>query len=214
MENVVMPLCYFGSVAYYAVMLQENPIIDLHEHYRKQTYRTRCDIYGANGLLSLSVPVVRPHYQKTKVKDIKLRYDETWINVHWRSITSAYRSSPYFEYYEDLIQPIFEKQHEFLHELNAACHQFVMEAINKSLPLQYSNEYVEGMTDYRLEFKPSKPSINKAIMPRYFQVFEDKAGFLPNLSVLDLIFNQGPASLDYLLSLPLAELFTNHQNLT
>jgi hypothetical protein len=212
MENIVMPLCYFGNIAYYALMIQENPIIDIHEHYRKQTYRTRCDVYGANGLLSLSVPIKRTHEQKTPIQEIKLRYDEPWQHVHWKSITSAYRSSPYFEYYEDLIAPIFEKKFAYLHELNTATHLFITEALDRSLDLKFSTEYVEGLKDFRGDFKPSKNAVDKNSFPRYFQVFEEKVGFLPNLSILDLIFNQGPASMEYLQSLSLAKLFINHPN--
>lgn len=213
MDRVIMPSCYFGSIAYYAMLAQQPVIVDLNENYRKQTYRTRCDVYGANGLLSLSVPVVRPHMQKTTVKDIKLRYDEQWRNVHWRSLTSAYRRSPYFEYYEDLIAPIFEEQFTFLHELNNAAHQFACEALQMQFDITFADEYVEDGIDYRGEFKPSKNSINKINMPRYLQVFEDKAGFLPNLSVLDLIFNLGPASAQYLQSLSLATVFENNKTL-
>jgi len=209
MDRVIMPSCYFGSVAYYAVLAKHSVIIDLNENYRKQTYRTRCDIYGANGLLSLSVPVVRPHMQKTPVKEIVLRYDEEWRNIHWRSLTSAYRRSPYFEYYEDVIEPIFESKYNSLKELNDAAHAFVCDALQMSFDITYADEYVEDGIDFRGEFKPSKNSINLNEMPRYFQVFEDKNGFLPNLSILDLIFNQGPASAQYLQSLPLDTIFVN-----
>lgn len=213
MDRVIMPSCYFGSVAYYAVLAKHPVVIDLNENYRKQTYRTRCDIYGANGLLSLSVPVVRPHMQKTPVKEIALRYDEEWRNIHWRSLTSAYRRSPYFEYYEDVIAPIFEAKFSSLQELNEAAHMFVCDALQMQFDVTYADEYVEQGTDFRGEFKPSKNSVNLMAMQRYFQVFEEKEGFLPNLSILDLIFNQGPESAAYLQTLSLDTIFINNKTL-
>jgi hypothetical protein len=213
MDRLIMPSCYFGSIAYYAVLAKHPVVIDLNENYRKQTYRTRCDIYGANGRLSLSVPVVRPHMQKTPVKEIALRYDEEWRNIHWRSLTSAYRRSPYFEYYEDLIAPIFEAKYSSLRELNEAAHLFVCDALQMRFDITSADEYVEQGTDFRGEFKPSKNSVNLKAIQRYFQVFEEKEGFLPNLSILDLIFNQGPESVAYLQTLSLDTIFINNKTL-
>jgi len=200
-KGAVLPLFYLPPVEYFATLKNNalDIVIEREEHFPKQTYRNRADVYTPDGKLSLVVPVIKGSKNHTQVKDVKISYDFRWQRLHWMSIQACYRRSAYFEYYEDELAPFYEKQFSFLFDYNEQLLNFILKAIKLPLKLTYTNEYVSnypGLVDLRSSMNPKKQS-NFRQTP-YFQVFEDRHGFLNNLSIVDLLFSQGPQTINYL----------------
>jgi hypothetical protein len=203
LSSAILPTSYLGNIAYMACIVQyKNITIELHEHFVKQTYRNRSTIYDANGKLDLIVPL-RKWKNNTPVQDIVIAYDSPWQKLHWRSITTAYRSSPYFEFYEDRFLPFYsEKKYHHLHEFNRELLQELLTLLGINPTIRYSSAYspdLDEHVNFLSRFTPKRPS--QLSMPRYPQVFETKHGFINNLSILDLLFNEGPQALFHLKSL-------------
>jgi hypothetical protein len=193
MKNEVLSSCYFPPVSWWAVALRaESIVIDLHEHYAKQTWRNRCTIITANGLMNLVIPVkhIRNH---TPVKDVPIDYSTDWQRVHWHAIRSAYGKSPYFEFYAELFERMFATQPEFLWQWNEVSIELIREALRLSFTYTYSQEYIEVNQDrdLRLLLTPGNNRI-KINYPQYIQVFQERHGFQPDLSIIDLLFCEGP----------------------
>ncbi len=191
---------YFGNIQYFSVLKNADEVlIEIQDHYEKQSYRNRTEIYGANGLLKLIIPLNRQG-KRTLVKDLLIDNTQKWQNEHWRSIQSAYRSSPYFEYYEDHFEAIYKKKHENLLDLNTLLLEKIVSLLKIETKISYTQEYqktYEGFEDYREVIHPRhKPSENFPKTP-YVQVFQEKCGFIPNLSVMDILFNEGPSAVSY-----------------
>lgn len=189
---------YFPSIQYIKALIEAKEVVfSLEANYQKQTYRNRCSIYGANGKLNLTIPI---QHAKTishqKDKAVKIMWEENWQNLHWKSIASAYRSSPFFEFYEDELKEVFFKKTELLMEHNLNLLQCVLGLLEIDLSFSYQESFSEP-TQAEKNFINAKvsPAIH---LPVYQQVFANKHGFIPHLSVIDLLFNQGPQSLDYL----------------
>jgi len=197
---VLLPHTYLGPIHYYSHIAGENDIVlEKHENFPKQTFRNRCTIYGANGPLNLVVPTV--HISGQRTMDLKqIAYDHDWRKLHWKSLETAYRSSPYFEYYEDELYAILIKDYGLLIDLNRALMNMVLGIMDIQANITETDSYEEGFDglDLRAAYSPKKETISGVDFKRYPQVFEDRHGFIPNLSILDLIFNQGPNSKDYL----------------
>lgn len=198
---MVFPAFYFGPLSYYAELIQHEKIqFEAFENFPKQTYRNRCYIQSANRKLRLGVPIV--HDGVRTFKDIRVSNDSPWRGEHFKSLVSAYRSSPYFEYYEDDLVPIFGKQHQFLLDINMMTFEFINSKLKLGLEYKLTESYreVETERDFRKQFSPKiKP--NPADFPTYMQVFDEKQDFLPDLSILDLLCNEGPNSTTYLKNL-------------
>lgn len=202
MTTAYLSTAYFAPVSYYMAMLAHDRIvIEQWCNYTKQTYRNRCHIAGANGVLSLSVPVVKPDTLKCPTRDIRISDHGEWRHLHWNAIASAYGSSPFFEYYQDDIRPFFEKRYTFLLDFNEAIRQTLCELIGMEPHVAYTDRYAQpapGETDLREAIHP-KRSIAETIpsmhLKPYYQVFAPKYGFLPDLSILDLLMNMGPESI-------------------
>lgn len=196
----VFSTAYFPSIRYVATLINHSKVvIEQYETYPKQTYRNRTVIATANGVLPLTVPVVRVNGNHTYTKDIEICYAENWAIKHWRAIESAYNSSPYFLYYKDDVEAVFNKKHSTLLELNMDIIAFVMKKLRLDTEVLLSDDYVEVYDvseDYRNVFLPKRKEI--VSLPQYTQVFEDRLGFLQDLSILDLLFNLGPDSITYL----------------
>tara|TARA_B100000683_G_scaffold164199_1_gene158101 strand:- start:480 stop:1109 length:630 start_codon:yes stop_codon:yes gene_type:complete len=195
-EDIVLSSVYAGNIDYYSSLISSNSaVIDVHEFFRKQSYRNRCVIAGANGPLNLIVPIQRGS-GKTKVKDIKIDHSQNWKKIHWKSLESAYRTSPYFEYYEHLFYPVYsEDKLKFLMDLNDKMAEIILSCLQFEKSIPKSNQYVSKVgesVDYRQKIHPKQPNLDVSAGVKYIQVFEDKLGFFPNLSVLDLVFNEGP----------------------
>ncbi|WP_420572550.1 WbqC family protein [Kordia sp.] len=200
MSSIVHPT-YFPSIAnYVAFATAEHLVFEMEDNFQKQTYRNRTYIYGANGRLMLNVPVRHDKKVKhVKYKEIQIANETAWQRLHWKSLESAYRTSPYFEYYEDELRPLFEKRYTNLMDLNFDAIEIINECLQLEVPTSKTEEYdaiVEDIQDFRkLAVVKKEPDYG---FDTYTQVFENKHGFIPNLSILDLLFNEGTNALTYL----------------
>jgi len=192
----IIELQYLPQPEYFALLIQEpNLQIDAHEFFVKQTFRNRCRILTANGIDDLSVPVLGAG-KKILTKDIKIDNDQKWLNRHWRAIQSAYGKAPFFEYYADELQEIFNKKHDFLIDLSHDLLTQCLEFLEFDLDLQFTKEYHDlrnqSENDLRSKLTPKSNSnlIKSYNQVNYQQVFGNK--FVNNLSVIDLIFCEGP----------------------
>ncbi len=190
---------YLGPVQYFTkFLIHPLQIIERYDHYAKQTYRNRCNIMAANGILSLSIPVVKGPAHKTYVRDIRIDYDKKWQKLHWRSIESAYRHSPFFEFYMDEFSPFYEQKFEFLTDLNAALLEVVLRSLEMDGTIRYSSEFIgvpgKDYADYREIIHPKRDLTSDPLFVpvSYQQVFSERLGFKANLSIIDLLFNEGP----------------------
>lgn len=202
-QAIILPSFYLGPIAAFAA-IHHRPGIPVHieryEHFPKQTYRNRASIYSPNGKLDLIVPVVKGSKVHTKMKDVRIAYEYDWQRLHWMSLQTCYRRSAYFEYYEDEFAPFYEKRYDYLLDFNIALQDLILRHIKfdriMDETLVYERFYPESL-DLRESIHPKKQAVSFEPKP-YFQVFEPKHGFLPNLSIVDLLFNQGPNSKQYL----------------
>lgn len=200
-KGAVFPLFYLPSIEYFSKILRhkDNVLIENAENFQKQSYRNRAIIHSPNGALNLIVPVIRGSKNHTLVKDVKISYDFKWQRLHWLSLQTSYRSSAYFEYYEDDLTNFYENKWEFLFDYN----EELLNLITRFLKIKISYNYTNNFETSYPDFEDCRESIHPKQMSGtnlkpYFQVFEERNGFLPNLSVVDLIFNQGPQSIKYL----------------
>jgi hypothetical protein len=201
LNNPLLPTAYLAPISYYAILLQDpNCRIELHEHFIKQSIRNRCDIYGANGKLRLSIPKQRKGSSKTIIENLKISYRNNWQKQHWNAIESAYNSSPFFEYYKDELKPFFEEKEEYLVNFNSKLQNAILSMLQQENIIKNTNEYLHkgdffDLRNYTWKLKNQE---------KYDQVFMEKQGFIPNLSILDLLFNLGPESIDYLHNIDLS----------
>ena len=195
LNNPLLTTAYLAPISYYAILLQyPNCSIELHEHFIKQSIRNRCDIYSANGILRLSIPKERKGSSKKIIGKLKISYKQDWQKQHWYAIESAYNSSPFFEYYKDELKPFFEEKEEYLVNFNSKLQNIIISMLNEENTIKNTTEYLDkgdfwDLRNYTWELKKQK---------EYDQVFMEKQGFISNLSILDLLFNIGPESADYL----------------
>jgi len=176
-----LPSSYLAPVSYYSYLYRHpGASFDVDSHYQKQTFRNRCCIDSPNGLLTLSIPVVKPD-GNTPMKDVRISDHGNWRHQHWNALISSYRQSPFFEYYQDDFAPFFTNKWEFLADFNEELHQLVCSLMDFS-PLEVTH-----------------PLVGQQFVARpYYQVFSSRHGFLPDLSIVDLLFNMGPESILYL----------------
>ncbi len=202
MEKVLLHPCYFGPVSQFVAMAKaEKVIFENEDNFQKQTYRNRMYIYGANGKLQLNIPVKHTgnKSQHQKYKEVKIENDFRWQNQHWKSIQTVYRTSPFFEFYEDEFEPLYRKKFDYLLDFNYHCLEVALESLQLEPDISKTEEFIlnpSGMIDGRIlaEAKAKK----KYQFTPYNQVFEPKFGYLNDLCIIDLIFNEGPNALNYL----------------
>jgi WbqC-like protein family len=191
---------YLAPIEYYYHLINNSIVtIDVYENFVKQTYRNRCCILSPNGIQNLTVPLVKARKRKL-MKNMKISYDDNWRKMHWKSLEAAYRSSPYFEYYEDDFYPFYhDKQYNFLADFNWDLQQKIIELLNLDVNITLSEKYIESIepkTDFRNTFSPKIET--KLNFNPYIQVFGDRNGFTPNLSIVDILFNEGPNAVNYI----------------
>jgi hypothetical protein len=199
---IVLPLTYFGNIAYFKYLLSGDQIcIDNCEPYLKQTYRNRTHILGSNGPIELTIPVKSTKGKLLTIDKIEISYAEKWPVKHWRSIESAYHSSPFFEEYQDEIKSLILTKQKYLADYTLAILKRILDllSIDESIIFSSQQALPKSFIDYRTYFKPTKSPLFENVKP-YPQVFNYKFGFVPNLSVLDLLFNEGPYSKAFLKS--------------
>ena len=190
---------YLPPISYFAVLLKQPSIfIEQYENYQKGSYRNRCHIATANGILRLSIPLEKGKNNQTPIKEVKIYNADNWQIQHWRAIKSAYGKSPYFEFYADELCLFFEKKYDFLLDWNTDLLRFMTENIGLPVDIQLTDNYYKNdnsIMDYRNIISPKKENLNLFQDLHYGQVFEDKHGFIPNLSILDLLFCKGPEAI-------------------
>lgn len=196
--TLLQPL-YFAPILQYAVIAQGHELVfEIEDNFQKQTYRNRCYINTANGKHSLSIPVQHGTNGKQKTKDTKIDYKYTWVRQHLKSLQNAYEKSPFFEFYVDDLERLLKASPKFLLDLNLTCHEFINDALALEKPYQTTSVYTkEQQGDFR-HLANAKKTSDLNFEP-YYQLFNDHHAFIPNLSILDLLFMEGPAASVYLL---------------
>jgi len=199
MQNpAIFPLFYLPPVSYFTLLKENNFefILEKYEHFPKQTYRNRATIASPNGSLDLAIPVVKGSKLHTPFKDVKISYDARWQRLHWLSLQNCYRSSAYFEFYEDGLATFYEKRYDYLFDYNLELLNWLFKQLKISATFGFTEHYEAELTnDFRNAM--SKKEVPLVQTKPYFQVFSDRNEFIPNLSIVDLLFNQGPQAKNY-----------------
>lgn len=191
----LLPISYLGPVAYYSAILQSEEIfIEKKEHFIKQSFRNRCAIMGANGSQTLTIPKERKSSDKTLISDISISNQDNWQKLHWQSIVSAYNSSPFFEYYKDELLPFYNTKYSTLFDFNLKLSKTILELMQVEKKINFTSKFQKEFNG--LDFRSSKFILKN--QQEYQQVFFEKYSFIPNLSILDALFNLGPETTSYL----------------
>ena len=193
---------YFSPIAQYSEILKsDNVIFEMEDNFQKQSYRNRCYIYNSNGKQLLNIPVKdknRGSSERKKTKNMLVDNDVPWQEHHLKSLRTAYRNSPFYEFYEDDLNIIFEKKYNYLQDVNIDTYLFITDALQIKSNYSKTTEYMvdSNSNDFR-ELSNAKKTPSK-LVETYIQMFDDKHGFLPNLSILDLLFMEGPNAISFL----------------
>lgn len=203
-KQLIVPAFYLPPISYFkAVYTTTQPLlIEQREHFPKQTYRTRASIHSANGKLDLIIPVKKGEKGRghTPMKDVRISYEADWQRLHWMSLQTAYRTSAFFEFYEDELVRFYEERYAFLLDYNIAIFDVLTRLLKLDVRWDFTNTYEtvhDDMIDLRSCIHPKTAAVDGDLKP-YYQVFSGRNGFLPDLSIVDLLFNQGPQSKNYL----------------
>ncbi|MFH6769950.1 WbqC family protein [Gaetbulibacter aquiaggeris] len=197
--NILIHPTYFPNIAHFVAIVKADKLtFEYDDNFVKQTYRNRTYIYAANGKLLLNIPVVHSQKDRKKYKDVKISQETSWQSHHWKSLLSAYSTSPFFEYYQDELIYLFKTKTKYLLDFNLNCFEAICDCLQFDSGYSKTDDYqkiVKDTTDFRylVNAKIEDPQFEP-----YSQVFDDKHGFINNLSVLDLLFNEGPNALSYL----------------
>ncbi len=204
LDDLLIELHYLGCVDYYSKLAKVNNVcFESHEHYSKGSFRNRMHIATPQGVMRLSVPLERGKNSRMPIRDVQIAYDENWQLQHWRGIKAAYGKSPFYEFYAEELLPFYKQKTKFLFDWNWMLSEWIVETIGLNLSSTFTTEYIKHgvhKNDSRNHFNPKseiRPSSSNS--KPYSQVFEDKTGFLPNLSIIDLLFCTGPEAQIYLI---------------
>lgn len=197
--NILIHPTYFPNIAHFTAIVKAKEVtFEMDDNFLKQTYRSRTYIYASNGKLLLNIPVIHTQKNRQKYRDVKIAQDTNWQLLHWKSLISAYSTSPFFEFYKDELQPLFEMKTNFILDFNLKCFEIICDClqldINQSKTATYQ-KIVDNKQDFRylVNAKSQSPKFEN-----YTQVFSNKHGFINNLSILDLLFNEGTNAITYL----------------
>ena len=198
MSQALLSSAYFGPVQWFQKLHRyDRCLIERYDNYVKQTYRNRCVIAATGGPQTLTVPIERYDGSKCLMRDIRISDHGAWRHVHWNAIVSSYGESPFFDYYADDILPFFERRWKYLYDFNLDITHTVCSLLDIRPVIESTSDYIRtedvAADDFRDSIRPKHPLPDAAFEPRpYYQVYSRKHGFLPNLSILDLLFNEGP----------------------
>lgn len=201
-KNLLHPT-YFPTIASFSLIIKEPCVMEVSDNYQKQTFRNRTYIYGANGKQLLTVPILHTGGETGRqlYKNVKIDNNVSWQKLHWKTLQTAYRTSPYFEFYEDAISPVFEKKFNFLIDLNFYSIEAVLSCLNTDIQWDKTSKYEENYQDFNdFRFLANAKTEHNITQEEYYQIFSDKHGFIKNLSILDLLFHEGNYSENYLLN--------------
>ena len=203
MDILLLNTAYFPPVSYMS-NLNRHPsvLIEQFEHYGKQSYRNRCEILSANGKLPLTVPIKKNGKIKFLTKEAEIDYSTPWQKLHYKGIESAYKNSPFYDYYEEDCRPYFEHKEKYLLDLNLNILHTLADLLKLHTRIELTEDYIpegtKAFTDFRSTIHPKNPQTFPADLKPYPQTFGEKFPFMPNLSILDLLFNMGPETKEYL----------------
>lgn len=201
-KEIILSSAYLAPVEYYTKLYAYDKIyVERFDHYMKQTYRNRCVIASASGPLALTIPTEKSEDLKCLMKDVRISDHGNWRHVHWNAFVAGYKHSPFFDYYADEFHAFFERKYEFLYDFNMELCRWVCEQIDLQPCMMPTDDYdaePENIEDFRERIHPKKSyaEYDPQFVPQpYYQVFDAQNGFIPNLSIVDLLFNMGPESL-------------------
>ena len=209
--NVLLVTSYWPNLHYFFYVLNASIInIEQFDNYSKQSYRNRTQILSANGILNLSIPIKKNKSEKV-VNSIEISYKEDWQKNHWRAITSAYKNSPYFDFFEEDLKVFYSNKYNLLIDYNTDQLKFIIKVLKQKKNIQLTKQYEsnpESVIDLRTIIHPKQSYLSDKLVANkldqsYYQTFENKISFTPNLSILDLLFNKGLHTIDYLKSIDL-----------
>ena len=197
--NLLIHPNYLPAISQLKLIIDSKKLIfEINDNFQKQTYRNRTYIYGANGLLLLSIPVIHSQKNRKKFKDVKIAYDYDWLTQHLKSFQISYRSSPFFEYYEDKLVDLYVRREKYLYDFNLRSIDVLFDMLQINLEYDFTKGYREQYSDI-LDYRNNYKKLNSSFkIKEYTQVFESKHGYIENLSALDLIFNEGPNAINFL----------------
>ena len=202
---IILTPSYLAPVSYYRQLNNSPVVIESCCNYQKQSYRNRCKIATEAGVMTLSIPIEKPS-GKVLTRDVRISSHDNWQHLHWTAIESAYQSSPFFEYYQEDLRPFFEPQKfKYLYDFNIELQNTICNLLDITPKIEYSQEYLqpqEGDVDLREVIHPKRPIVEAEKLLPYYQVFLARHGFIPDLSIIDLLFNMGPESIFLLLDTP------------
>mgnify|MGYP005648279045 CR=1 FL=1 len=198
--NILLNPTYFANILHWSAIVKSKQVnFEVCDSYQKQTYRNRTHIYGENGRLALSIPIIYSQNNRQMYRDIKIYNNDRWQSLHWKSLVSAYGTSPFFEFYKDDIEPLFHTKQVFLMDFNFKCFEIIQHCLDMEIDYFKTTSYEKEIT--QIKDMRSCTSVRKEKQYnflKYTQVFEKKCGFISNLSILDLLFNEGPNTVIYL----------------
>jgi len=196
---ILLQPTYFSPIIQYVAIAKSQQItFEVEDNFQKQTYRSRCYISTSAGKLPLNVPIQHLKGFKQKTKDIKIDYKDGWNKLHLKTLETAYSSSPFFEFYIDDLLPIFKNKYDFLLDFNLKTFEFIMDALQHKLPYSITKEYQTNIEYTDLRNLALAKTTTTFELEKYTQVFNENHDFLSNLSILDLLFMEGPNTLNYL----------------
>ncbi len=195
----IVPSTYLPSIEIMRAIASGDYIIDLGEHYIKRSERNRAEVMTAGGVMQLTVNICRGNRPRTPMREVAIDYSKRWQHQHWMAITSAYRSSPFFDYYADELEPFFETKYERLVDLNLAITKKILQLLGLPSDLKISEEYVDAQQG-DIDMRPKGKQGSDVALTPYIQVFSDRLPYVENLSILDLLFCEGPNALSFILS--------------
>ncbi len=194
----IFPLLYAAPISYYAQWINSTGPLDKFENFQKQSFRNRCRVYGANGVISLSIPV-KTTSKKINITEVEISNIEPWQRTHWRTFVSAYKSSPFFEFYAHLWEPLFQQPYTLLWDFNWEVHKVILACLQLEIEESFTQKFEDiSMQDMRAIYSSKKAHPNAHLFPTYQQVFSYTEPFEADLSILDALFNLGPETENYL----------------